>query len=188
MTVSLSDLLCISPTLPTIACHYTIGLGISQYAHLSKSDWLCVSHKLFELPTGTDATIVINACNHRRCRKSKSCNHRLGHIFSYHYDIVWKSNDAAEAWGQSCNGSLKSRCIPGGLCGLYEWYKAEIYCCAFFAAAMRTKVAAATIGWFPSVKLWKPGMSFPFSSNDKFEMKIACSHQMEFMAVTKRGP
>ena len=28
---------------------------------------------------------------------------------------------------------------------LYEWYKAKTFCCAFFAAAMMTMVAAATI-------------------------------------------
>ena len=43
------------------------------------------------------------------------------------------------------NESLKSRCIPGGICGLYEWYKAKIYCCAFFAVAMMTMVAAGCV-------------------------------------------
>ena len=71
-----------------------------------------------------------------------------------HYYIVWESNNhdnAGDARGQSWNESLKSRCIPGGLCGLYEWYKAKAFCCAFFAVAMMTMVAAATIVRFPSV-------------------------------------
>ena len=33
----------------------------------------------------------------------------------------------------------------------YEWYKAKTFCCAFFAAAMLTMVAAATIVRFPPV-------------------------------------
>ena len=36
---------------------------------------------------------------------------------------------------------------------LYEWYKAKTFCCAFFAAAIMTMVAAATIVRFP------PGLS-----------------------------
>ena len=42
--------------------------------------------------------------------------------------------------------------IPGGSCGwLYELYKTKTFCCAFFAAAMLTMVAAATIVRFPPV-------------------------------------
>ena len=37
--------------------------------------------------------------------------------------------------------------------GLYEWYKAKTFCCAFFAAAMLTMVAAATIVRFPPVRI-----------------------------------
>ena len=65
--------------------------------------------------------------------------------FLCHYYIVWESNNASEARGQSWHESLKSRRIPGGLCGLYEWYKTKTFCRAFFAAAMMTMVAAATI-------------------------------------------
>ena len=51
-------------------------------------------------------------------------------FFCHHY-IVWESNNAGEAWGQSWNE--------------------EAFCCAFFAAAMLTMVAAATIVRFPPV-------------------------------------
>ena len=37
--------------------------------------------------------------------------------FFCHYYIVWGSNNAGEARGQSWNESLKSRWIPGGSCG-----------------------------------------------------------------------
>ena len=36
---------------------------------------------------------------------------------------------------------------------LYEWYKSKTFCCAFFAAAMLTMVAASTIVRFPPVIL-----------------------------------
>ena len=38
-------------------------------------------------------------------------------FFFCHYYIVWESNNAGEARGQSWNESLKCRCIPGGWCG-----------------------------------------------------------------------
>ena len=38
-------------------------------------------------------------------------------FFFCHYYIVWDSNNAGEARGQSWNKSLKSRWIPGGSCG-----------------------------------------------------------------------
>ena len=52
------------------------------------------------------------------------------------YYVLWESNNASKAQGQYWNESLKSRCIPGGLCGLYEWYKGITYWCASFAVAM----------------------------------------------------
>ena len=38
-------------------------------------------------------------------------------FFFCHYNIVWESNNAGEARGQSWSESLKSRWIPGGSCG-----------------------------------------------------------------------
>ena len=44
-------------------------------------------------------------------------------IFFCHCYTVWESNNAGEARRQSWNGSLKSRCIPGGLCGFTSGIK-----------------------------------------------------------------
>ena len=44
---------------------------------------------------------------------------------------------------------------PRGVVRLYKWYKAKTFCCAFFAAAMLTMVAAATIVRFPPVSMVK---------------------------------
>ena len=38
-------------------------------------------------------------------------------FFFCHYNIVWESNNASDARGQSWNESLKSIWIPGGSCG-----------------------------------------------------------------------
>ena len=50
---------------------------------------------------------------------------------------------------------------PRRIVWLYEWYKAKTFCCAFFAAAMLTMVAAATIVRFPPVNCF--GMRFFFT-------------------------
>ena len=58
----------------------TLDNNHTAYKHicLHAGDRLCVCQKL---PTRNNATIVIKACNHRQCWKSKWCNHRQGHIF-----------------------------------------------------------------------------------------------------------
>ena len=43
----------------------------------------------------------------------------------------------------------------------YEWYKAKTFCCVFFAAAMLTMVASATIVRFPPVVLSSPASVCP---------------------------
>ena len=70
-------------------------------------------------------------------------------FFFFHFYIVSESNNAGGPRTQSWNESVKSRCIQGWLCGLYEWYKMKTFCCAFFAAAMMTMVPAATMVRFP---------------------------------------
>ena len=67
-------------------------------------------------------------------------------FFCYYY-IVWESNNAGEARGQSWNESLKSRWIPGGSCGYTSGTKRK-----HFAVVMLTMVAAATIVRFPPVR------------------------------------
>ena len=70
-------------------------------------------------------------------------------FFFCHYCIVWESNTAGEARGQSWNESPKSRCIPRGLCRWYERYTAKTFCCGFFATATMAMVAATTIVLVP---------------------------------------
>ena len=48
------------------------------YKHICLQGIGCVRQKLL---ARSNATIVINACNHRQCWKSKWCNHRQGHFF-----------------------------------------------------------------------------------------------------------
>ena len=55
--------------------YHTWQQSYSLYAYLSAGDRLCVSKNY------PPKLIVINACNHRQCWKSKWCNHRQGHIF-----------------------------------------------------------------------------------------------------------
>ena len=96
-------------------------------------------------PSSSTPTTIISAENQNDATIVKAT------FFFFHYYIVWESNDDGEARRQSWNWSLKSKCIPGGLCGLYKWHKAKTFCCAFFTAAMMTMLAAATIVRFPQV-------------------------------------
>ena len=120
----------------------------SLYTYLSPGVQLCVYQKL---PIRTDVTIVINTCNHCQCWKSKWCNYRQSHIFLLPLLHSGESNNTGKAQWQSWNESLKSRCIPGRWCRLYEWYKGKIFCCAFFDTALMKMVAATTIVRFPLV-------------------------------------
>ena len=143
------------------ACRYTAELGVSAkyfthitpgsnhtaYMHVCMQGIGCVCiknypPKLMQPSSSTPATIV-SAENQNDATIVKAI------FFFCPYYIVWESNNAGEARKQSWNESLQSRCIPGGLCGLYEWYKAKTFCCAFFVAAMLTMVTAANIVRFP---------------------------------------
>ena len=107
---------------------------------------VCVS----KLPVRNNATIVINACNHRRCWNLNGATivkatfflpllHRMG--------IKWRrrSTRTILKW------KSKIQMNPRRIVRLYDWHKAKTFCCAFFAAAMLTMVAAATIVRFPPV-------------------------------------
>ena len=139
------------------ACRYTAELGVSAkyfthitpgsnhtaYMHVCLQGIGCVCikkypPKLMQPSSSTPATIV-SAENQNDATIVKAI------FFFCPYYIVWESNNAGEARKQSWNESLQSRCIPGGLCGLCEWYKAKTFCCTFFVAAMLSMVAAATI-------------------------------------------
>ena len=126
--IRMGDLHAMLITNITHSAYYTVEMGVSAGyltritldsnhtadKHICLQGIGCVSQKL---PARNSATIVINACNHRQCWKSKWCNHRQGHIFFCHYYIVWGSNNAGEARRQSWKESPKSRWIPGGSCG-----------------------------------------------------------------------
>ena len=157
----MSDLHAMPITNITHSAFYTVAMGVSAgdltriktwqqsyslLAYLGAGERLCVCQKL---PARNNATIVINACNHRQCWKSKWCNHRQGHIFLlpllHRMGIKWRrrSTRTILKW------KSKIQMNPRRIVRLYEWYKAKTFCCAFFAAAMLTMVAAATIVWFP---------------------------------------
>ena len=156
----MSDLLAMSYTNINIihnACRYTDELGASAkdltritldnnhttYMYICRQGIGCGFIKNYppELmqPSSSTRAIVVSAENQNGATIVKVI------FFFCHYFTVWESNNAGEARGQSWNESLKSRCVPWGLCGLYEWYKAKTFCCAFLAAAMTTMVAPATI-------------------------------------------
>ena len=95
--------------------YHTWQQSYSLFACLSAGDRLCVCQKL---PTGvmmqpsssTRATIV-SAENQNDATIVKAT------FFFCHYYIVWESNNAGDARGQSWNKRLKSIWIPGGSCG-----------------------------------------------------------------------
>ena len=73
-------------------------------------------------------------------------------FFVCHYYIVWESNNAGEARGQSWSESLKSRWIPGGSCGYTSGTKRKHIAAL---SSPLTMVAATTIVRFPPVVLAK---------------------------------
>ena len=83
-------------------------------------------------------------------------------FFFCHYYIVWESNNAGEARGQSWNESLKSKWIPGGSCGYTSVTKRK-----HFAALSSPR---SCWRWFqlqpscgsPSVCV-NPGQTLPFT-------------------------
>ena len=144
-------------------CPYTSELGVNAkyltritfdknhtvYMHncLQGNDCVFIKNYPPELmqPSSSTCATIVSAENQNGATIVKVI------FFFCHYYIVWELNNAGKAWGQSWNESLKSRCIPRRLCGLCVWYKAKTFCCAFFAAAMMTMVAAATIVRFHPV-------------------------------------
>ena len=86
-------------------------LPISIYVCREPAVWVS------KLPARNNATIVINACNHRQCWNQNGATIVKAIFFFCHYYIAWEPNNAGEARGQSWDRSLKSRWIPGGSCG-----------------------------------------------------------------------
>ena len=124
----MSDLHAMPITNITHSVCYTVEMGVSvrdltritldnnhsAYKHIYMQGIDCVCQKL---PARNNATIVINACNHRQCWNQNGATIVKATFFFCHYYIVWESYNTGEARGQSWNESLKSRRIPGGSCG-----------------------------------------------------------------------
>ena len=86
----------------------------SLYAYLSAGNQLCVCQKRpaeIMQPSSTTRATIVSAENQNGATIVKAT------FFFCHYYIVWKSNNAGEARGQSWNESLKSRWNPEGSCG-----------------------------------------------------------------------
>ena len=113
----------------THSAGYTIEMGVSAgdltritldnnhtaHIHICLQGISCVCVKnyppeIMQPSSSTPATIV-SAENQNGATIVKAT------FFFCHYYIVWKSNNAVEARGQSWSESLKSRWIPGGSCG-----------------------------------------------------------------------
>ena len=82
----------------------------------SRYQWIgCVWVKIYPpeimQPSSSTRATIVSAENQNGTTIVKAT------FFFCHYYIVWGSNNAGEARGQSWNESLKSRWIPGGSCG-----------------------------------------------------------------------
>ena len=145
------------------ACHYAVKLRVSA-KDITLSHLTAIIQHICIFVCRVSA-VCVSQITHRSWRNHQHSCMQLSSVLKikmvqqssrpyfhlFHYYIVWESNNAGEARGQSWNEILKSRCIPGGFCRLDEWYKTKIFCFAFFAAAMTAMVAAANIVWFPLV-------------------------------------
>ena len=116
--------------------HYPQCLSLCSRVVLGLG-FVCIKNYPAELmqPSSSTRTTIVSTENQNDETIVKAV------FFFCQYYIVFESNNTGKVRGQSWNESLKTSCIPEELCGLYEWYKAKIFCCAFFAAA----IAAATI-------------------------------------------
>ena len=110
------------------AC-YTVEIGVragdltritldnnhTAYKHIYLQGIGCVRIKSYPpeimQPSSSTLATIVSAENQNGATIVKAI------FFLCHYYIVWKSNNASEARGQSWNESLKSRWIPGGSCG-----------------------------------------------------------------------
>ena len=84
-----------------------------KQAYLSAGGCVCVKNyppEIMQPSSSTRATIV--SAENQNCATIVKAT-----FFFCHYYIVWESNNAGEARGQSWSESLKSRWIPGGSCG-----------------------------------------------------------------------
>ena len=101
MGVSAGDLTCI-----------TLDNNHTTYKHICLQGICCVRIKNYPpetmQPSSSTCATIVSAENQNGATIVKAT------FFFCHYYIVWESNNAGEARGQSWNESLKSRWIPGG--------------------------------------------------------------------------
>ena len=128
--IRMSDLQAMPITnITTVLQCYTVEMGVSagdltritldnnhtayKQEYLSAGGCVCVKiypPEIMQPSSSTRATIV-SAENQNGATIVKAT------FLFCHYHIVWESNNAGEARGQSWSESLKSRWIPGGSCG-----------------------------------------------------------------------
>ena len=93
----------------------TLDNNHTAFVHICLQGIGCVCVKnyppeMMQPSSSTRATIV-------RAENQKDATIVKAKFFFCHYYIVWESNNAGDARGQSWNETLKSRWIPGGSCG-----------------------------------------------------------------------
>ena len=93
----------------------TLDNNHTAYKHICLQGIGCVCVKNYPpeimQPSSSTRATIVSAENQNGATIVKAT------FFFCHYYIVWESNNAGEARGQSLNESLKSRWIPGGSCG-----------------------------------------------------------------------
>ena len=125
----MGDLHAMPITNTTHSAGYTVEVGVSAgvltritldnnhtaYMHICLQGISCVCVKNYPpeimQPSSSTRATMVGAENQNGATIVKAT------IFFCHYYIVFESNNAGEARGQSWNESLKSRWIPGGSCG-----------------------------------------------------------------------
>ena len=113
----------------SISACYTVEMGVSArdltlitldnnhiaYKHICLQGIGCVCVKNYPpeilQPSSSTRATIVSAKNQNGATIVKAT------FFFCHYYIVWESNNAGDARGQSWNESLKSRWISGGSCG-----------------------------------------------------------------------
>ena len=127
-SIRMSDLHAMPITNITYSACYIVEMGVSAidltritldnnhtaYRHICLQGISCVCVKNYPpeimQPSSSMHATIISAANQNGATIAK-----VSFFFCYYY-IVWESNNAGEARGQSWHESLKSRWIPGGSC------------------------------------------------------------------------
>ena len=91
----------------------TLDNNHTAYKHICLQGAVCVENYPPEImqPSSSTRATIVSPENQNGATIVKAT------FFFCHYHIVWESNNAGEARGQSWSESLKSRWISGGSCG-----------------------------------------------------------------------